>query len=97
MLDQPGKLGKPDPGNRRPGAPLNGQLARAGLLDELCLTWSPWLASGDAKRILDGGPLSAAGGLRPCSVCEQDGFLFLRYRPGRAGAGPADPSGGWHA
>jgi riboflavin biosynthesis pyrimidine reductase len=66
------------------GPTLNGQLARAGLLDELCLTLSPWLASGDAKRILDGRPLSAAGGLRPCSVCEQDGFLFLRYRPRRA-------------
>jgi riboflavin biosynthesis pyrimidine reductase len=65
------------------GPTLNGQLARAGLLDELCLTLSPWLASGDAKRILDGGPLSAAGGLQPCSVCEQDGFLFLRYRPRR--------------
>jgi len=65
------------------GPTLNGQLARAGLLDELCLTLSPWLASGDAKRILDGRPLSAAGGLRPCSVCEQDGFLFLRYRPRR--------------
>jgi riboflavin biosynthesis pyrimidine reductase len=66
------------------GPTLNGQLARAGLLDELCLTWSPWLASGDAKRILDGRPLSAPGGLRPRSVCEQDGFLFLRYRPRRA-------------
>jgi riboflavin biosynthesis pyrimidine reductase len=65
------------------GPTLNGQLARAGLLDELCLTWSPWLASGDAKRILDGRPLSAPGGLRPRSVCEQDGFLFLRYRPRR--------------
>jgi riboflavin biosynthesis pyrimidine reductase len=63
------------------GPTLNGQLARAGLLDELCLTLSPWLASGDAKRILDGRPLSAAGGLRPCSVREQDGFLFLPLSP----------------
>jgi riboflavin biosynthesis pyrimidine reductase len=66
------------------GPTLNGQLARAGLLDELCLTLSPWLASGDANRILDGRPLPAAGGLRPYSICEQDGFLFLRYRPRRA-------------
>jgi riboflavin biosynthesis pyrimidine reductase len=79
------------------GPTLNGQLARAGLLDELCLTLSPRLASGDAKRILDGPSLPAPAGLRLCSVCEQDGFLFLRYRPGRAGAGSADPSGGWHA
>ena len=79
------------------GPTLNGQLAAAGLLDELCLTLSPRLAAGDAKRILEGPSLPAPAGLRLCSVCEQDGFLFLRYRPGRAGAGPADPSGGWHA
>lgn len=62
------------------GPTLNGQLARAGLLDELCLTLSPRLAGGDAKRILD-GPALPATGLRLCSACEQDGFLFLRYRP----------------
>jgi riboflavin biosynthesis pyrimidine reductase len=64
------------------GPTLNGQLASAGLLDEVCLTLSPRLAGGDAKRILDGLPLPAAG-LRLCSLCEQDEFLFLRYRPGR--------------
>jgi riboflavin biosynthesis pyrimidine reductase len=63
------------------GPTLNGQLSGAGLLDELCLTLSPSLAGGDAKRILDGRPLPAPAGLRLCSVCEQDGFLFLRYRP----------------
>jgi riboflavin biosynthesis pyrimidine reductase len=66
------------------GPTLNGQLARAGLLDELCLTLSPRLAGGDAKRILDGPSLRAAAGLRLCSVCEQDEFLFLRYRPRHA-------------
>jgi hypothetical protein len=55
-----------------------------GLLDELCLTLSPWLAGGDANRILDGPSLRAAAGLRPYSVCEQGEFLFLRYRPRRA-------------
>jgi riboflavin biosynthesis pyrimidine reductase len=64
------------------GPSLNGQLAAAGLLDELCLTLSPRLAGGGAKRILDGQPLPAAAGLRLRSVCEQDQFLFLRYRPG---------------
>jgi riboflavin biosynthesis pyrimidine reductase len=68
------------------GPNLNGQLARAGLLDELCLTLSPRLAGGDAKRILAGPSLPAATGLRLCSLCEQDGFLFLRYRPQ-----PGDP------
>jgi riboflavin biosynthesis pyrimidine reductase len=62
------------------GPTLNGQLAQAGLLDELCLTLSPRLVGGDAKRILDGPPLPAAAGLRLCSLCEQDQFLFLRYR-----------------
>jgi riboflavin biosynthesis pyrimidine reductase len=66
------------------GPTLNGQLARAGLLDELCLTLSPRLAGGDAKRILNGPPLHTGAGLRLRSVCEQDGFLFLRYRPHRA-------------
>jgi riboflavin biosynthesis pyrimidine reductase len=64
------------------GPTLNGQLAGAGLLDEVCLTLSPRLAGGGAKRILDGLSLSAVDGLRLCSVCEQDGYLFLRYRPG---------------
>ena len=63
------------------GPTLNGQLAAAGLLDELCLTLSPRLAGGDAKRILDGPSLGGAAGLRLCSLCEQDDFLFLRYRP----------------
>ena len=79
------------------GPTLNGQLAGAGLVDELCLTLSPRLAGGDAKRILDGASLPTPANLGLCSVCEQDGFLFLRYRPGRADARPADPSGGWHA
>ena len=63
------------------GPTLNGQLAAAGLLDELCLTLSPSLAGGDAKRILDGPGLEGAAGMRLCSLCEQDDFLFLRYRP----------------
>jgi riboflavin biosynthesis pyrimidine reductase len=64
------------------GPILNAQLAAAGLLDELCLSLSPRLVGGDAKRILDGPPLPGPAPLRLCSVCEQDRFLFLRYRPG---------------
>ncbi len=66
------------------GPSLNGQLSAAGLLDELCLTVSPLLVGGDAKRILAGpGPQGAGSGpgWRLHSLCEQDGFLFLRYRP----------------
>jgi len=63
------------------GPTLNAQLAAAGLLDELCLSLSPRLVGGPARRILD-GPGPRPGPQRLCSVCEQDGFLFLRYRPG---------------
>jgi riboflavin biosynthesis pyrimidine reductase len=64
------------------GGPILGaQLAAAGLLDELCLTLSPRLVGGGAKRILDGPALPGAPALELCSVCEEDGFLFLRYRP----------------
>ena len=63
------------------GPTLSAQLAAAGVLDELCLTLSPRLVGGAAKRILDGPPLPGTPPLLLCSVCEQDGFLFLRYRP----------------
>jgi riboflavin biosynthesis pyrimidine reductase len=64
------------------GPSLNGQLAHEGLLDELCLTFSPKLAGGDAtKRILDGLALAEPLDLSLGSVLEEDGFLFLRYRP----------------
>jgi riboflavin biosynthesis pyrimidine reductase len=63
------------------GPTLNGQLAQAGLVDELCLTLSPRLVGASAKRILDGPALPDTTGLRLRSVCEHDDFLFLRYRP----------------
>ena len=64
------------------GPTLNGQLAAAGLLDELCLTLSPCLVGGDAKRLLAGPLLPGPPTLRLVSACEEDGFLFLRYRSG---------------
>jgi riboflavin biosynthesis pyrimidine reductase len=63
------------------GPSLNDQLASAGLLDELCLTLSPTLVGGDAKRILSGTGPTVPRRLTLCSVCEHDGFLFLRLRP----------------
>ena len=62
------------------GPTLNGQLARVGLLDELCVTLAPRLASGDAKRILSGSTLEELGVLALHAVYEQDDYLFLRYR-----------------
>ena len=64
------------------GPTLNGQLAAAGLLDELCLTLSPCLVGGDAKRLLAGPLLPGPPTLTLASACEEDGFLFLRYRSG---------------
>jgi riboflavin biosynthesis pyrimidine reductase len=63
------------------GPTLNGELAGAGLLDELCVTLSPLLASGDAKRILAGSTLDALERLSLQSICAEDDYLFLRYRP----------------
>ena len=62
------------------GPTLNGQLARARLLDELCVTLSPLLASGDAKRIISGSTLDELEPLELRSICEDDD-LFFRYRP----------------
>ena len=65
------------------GPTLNGDLARARLLDELCVTLSPLLASGDAKRIIAGSTLDELERLRLRSVCAEDDYLFLRYRPAK--------------
>jgi riboflavin biosynthesis pyrimidine reductase len=62
------------------GPTLNGQLAAADLLDEVCLTLSPLLVGSDAKRILSGPGLPGGQQWRLSSLCEQDGLLFLRYR-----------------
>jgi riboflavin biosynthesis pyrimidine reductase len=62
------------------GPTLNGELARADLLDELCVTLSPLLASGDAKRLIAGSALDSLERLHIRSLCEQDDYLFLRYR-----------------
>ena len=67
------------------GPHLLGQIAAAGLLDELCLSLSPVLAGGRAGRILATGP---AGGddlaesqacLSLAHVLEDSGFLLCRY------------------
>lgn len=61
------------------GPSLNGQLAGGGHLDELCVTLSPRLVGGDARRILSGQVLGMPSDLRIVSVCEDDDFLFLRF------------------
>lgn len=61
------------------GPHLLGDLAAAGLLDELCLSLSPALAGAGASRIVAGQPSP----LRPLTLkhvlAGSDGFLFTRY------------------
>jgi riboflavin biosynthesis pyrimidine reductase len=62
------------------GPTLNAQLAAADLIDELCLTVSPMMLAGDARRIVAGAPLRHPVPLSLAHVAEEDGFLFLRYQ-----------------
>lgn len=62
------------------GPSLNGALADADLIDEICLTIAPILAGGDAKRILAGPDLPAPLDLELRGLLEEDGFLLCRYR-----------------
>lgn len=66
------------------GPMLLARIAAAGLLDELCLSVSPKLTAGYAKRITDGPDLAEPLVFELAGLLEENGFLFLRYR--RAGA-----------
>jgi riboflavin biosynthesis pyrimidine reductase len=78
-----------DRGHRRillEGGPhLLGQVAAAGLLDELCLTVSPLLAGGQSGRIIGSGVMGGEhippdrAGLRLAHVIADGGFLLCRY------------------
>ena len=64
------------------GPHLLGQIAGAGLLDELCLTISPLLAGGSAGRIIEGGGAPPGDGVSPLAlahVLEDQGYLLCRY------------------
>ena len=73
------------------GPHLLGQLAAAGLIDELCVTISPVLAGGPAGRIIQ-GPAPAPGRPAPAApsrltlahVLADGDYLLCRYR--RAGS-----------
>jgi riboflavin biosynthesis pyrimidine reductase len=62
------------------GPRLLGQLAAAGLIDELCVTVSPVLAGGPAGRIIQ-GPAGGDGRARLdlAHVLAGDSYLFCRY------------------
>lgn len=59
------------------GPTLLGNVLHAGLLDELCLSLSPKVVSGDGTRIVSGPDVDAR--FAPGHVLEEDGALFLRY------------------
>jgi riboflavin biosynthesis pyrimidine reductase len=60
------------------GPRLNGDLARAGLLDELCLTLSPRIVGGDGPRILAVPPLDPPYEPGFVHLLEDEAFLFFR-------------------
>jgi riboflavin-specific deaminase-like protein len=63
------------------GPTLNGDLARRGLIDELCLTIAPILVGGDlGAGILGRARLPLTLPLELVHVLEADGDLILRYR-----------------
>lgn len=62
------------------GPRLLGQFVAAGALDELCLSVSPLLTSGNAQRIADGPGLEVPERFVLASVLEESGFLFTQYR-----------------
>ncbi|MED7949158.1 pyrimidine reductase family protein [Streptomyces sp. BE303] len=61
------------------GPRLLGQLAAAGLLDELCLSLAPLITAGDAPRIIHDAEMPDVQRMRLVSLIEQKGFLFTRY------------------
>jgi riboflavin biosynthesis pyrimidine reductase len=74
------------------GPNLLSQITEAGLLDELCVTFSPVLEGGSAGRILavpSGSPAPSAGGfgLALGHVLEDGGSLLCRYLRNQADAG----------
>jgi riboflavin biosynthesis pyrimidine reductase len=67
------------------GPHLLGQVAAAGLLDELTLTVSPTLAGPGTGRVI-AGPAFAADRMTLTQVLTEDGYLFCRYRLGSSGS-----------
>ncbi|OHV43303.1 hypothetical protein CC117_11640 [Parafrankia colletiae] len=61
------------------GPTLHSQLARAGLLDEVCVTLAPVLAGPARLGMMAGASWTAPQHLRLLHVLEEDGSLFLRF------------------
>lgn len=61
------------------GPHVLGEITRAGLLDDLCLTITPQLAGGEAVRILAGSPPLQDITLTLAHILEEDGTLLTRW------------------
>jgi riboflavin biosynthesis pyrimidine reductase len=59
------------------GPTLLGAVAAAGVLDELCLTWSPLVVAGEHPRIAHGAPAELR--LRAAHLLEAGGLLLGRW------------------
>jgi riboflavin biosynthesis pyrimidine reductase len=64
------------------GPTLMAMLVASGVLDELCLTWSPLAVGGVHPRILNGPPVDQAWQLG--HLLEQDGVLIGRWTADRS-------------
>lgn len=62
------------------GPRLLGQFASARVLDEMCLSLAPVVATGTAPRIMSGPPLAVPERFALGSILEEEGFLFTSYR-----------------
>jgi len=63
------------------GPTLNGQMLAADLVDEVCLTIAPRFIAGRSDRVAE-GPWAVREPWHLAHVCEQDGYLFVRYLRG---------------
>jgi len=61
------------------GPRLNGQFVAAGLIDEVCVTFSPHLVGGASPRIVAGGEQGIAAPLQLTRLLEHEGSLIARY------------------
>lgn len=61
------------------GPTLLHDVVTSGRLDELCLTWTPVIASGDSLRLTAGAAVEPPYALRLDQLLEEDGDLFARY------------------